>query len=309
VSKIARLTPVPLRELWGHEALRFTRWLAENLDYLNEITGLTLTLVEWEASVGDFKADLLAEDEQGNLVVVECQLEKTDHDHLGKLLTYMSNMGAAVGIWITSQPRPEHEKAVHWLNEILPADKAFYLVQVEAYRIEDSPPAPKFTVIAGPSEQARQAGDVSKRMAERHRLYQRFWQSLLERAKGRTLLHANIKPGISHWLSAGAGKSGLLYNYVILMDAARVELFIFTGDAEANKRYFDRLYEHKEAIEQAFGAPLEWLRLDDKRASRIAYSIKKGRLRDEGTWPELQEAMIDAMIRLEKALAPHIRSL
>jgi hypothetical protein len=93
------------------------------------------------------------------------------------------------------------------------------------------------------------------------------------------------------------------------MDSARVELFIFTGDAEANKRYFDRLYEHKEAIEQAFGAPLEWLRLYDKRASRIAYSIKKGRLRDEGTWPELQEAMIDAMIRLEKALAPHIRSL
>ena len=135
--------------------------------------------------------------------------------------------------------------------------------------------------IPGPSEPSRQGGRERKEMAERHVLHLEFWQSLLERAKGKTSVHANIKPGKEHWISMGAGKSGLRYIYVISIDGGRVELYIDTGDAETNKSYFDRLPEHKEAIEEVFGVPLDWQRLDNKRASRIAYSIfHKGGLRN-----------------------------
>lgn len=139
---ISRLQKVPLRELWRHEAHGFTHWLAENLDFLGEALGFEITLVEREATAGPFSADILAEDTDGNYVIIENQLEQTDHDHLGKLITYLSNLEAKKAIWITSAPRPEHEKAIHWLNETLPADTAFYLLKLEAYRIDDSSPAP-----------------------------------------------------------------------------------------------------------------------------------------------------------------------
>lgn len=311
MDNIARLTPVPLRELWRHEAFDFTRWLADNLDYLEEITGMKLSLVESEASAGDFSVDILAEDGTGNLVVIENQIEKTDHDHLGKLLTYMSNLEAKTAIWIASQPRPEHEKAVHWLNEILPADTAIFLLQIEVYRIADSPPAPKFTVIAGPSEESRQVGSRRKELAERHRLRIEFWEQLQAKLKEKKInLHANISPSKDHWISTGAGKSGLTFTYVILKDAGRVELYIDTQDQETNKRYFDQLYAQKDKIEAEFGAPLEWQRLNGKRASRIAYTIReRGGLKNKDSWPELQDEMIGAMVHMSEVLAPCIREL
>ena len=312
MGPIARLTPVPLRELWKHEALDFTSWLAENLDYLEEATGLTLSLVEQEASAGDFSADILAEDNSGNTVVIENQLEKTDHDHLGKLLTYMSNLDAKTAIWISSQPRPEHEKAVHWLNETLPADTAFYLIQVEAYRIADSPPAPKFTVIAGPSEESRRIGTQRKELAERYQLRLEFWEQLLEKANQRAPQHphARISPNKDNWIGAGAGKSGLAWAHVILMDHARVEFYIDTQDGVRNKKIFDFLAQRKEEIEKAFGASLDWQRLEGKRAARICHYLRNhGGLRNRDKWDELQDAMIDAMIRLEKAIKPYIKKL
>ena len=243
---IARLTRVSLRDVWPHEAHDFTRWLAENLDYLEEVTGLSLTLIGHEAPTGDFAVDILAEDGEGNLVIIENQLGHTDHDHLGKLLTYMSNHEAKTAIWIASQPRPEHEKAVQWLNETLPADVSFYLIQVGAVRIQDSAPAPLFSVVAGPSRESRQIGTQRKELAERHLLRLEFWERLLEKASQRRHPHARISPSKDHWISAGAGKTGLTWAYVILMEHARVELYIDTYDVERNKAIFDSLARHRE---------------------------------------------------------------
>jgi len=307
---ISRLRPVPLRELWKHEARDFSAWLAENLDYLGEVTGMSLSLVEQESAAGDFSVDILAEDAHGNPVIIENQLEKTDHDHLGKLITYMSNLNAKTAIWISSQPRPEHERAVQWLNETLPADTALYLIKLEAYRIADSPPAPMLTVVAGPSEESRKIGSRRKDLAERNLLHREFWQSLIEKLQGRTRLHANLSPSTQHWLSAGAGKGGLGFNYVILKDGWRVELYIDTPDQETNKRYFDHLHEHREEIESAFGEPLTWQRKDARRASSIEYVVRGKRgLKDRDAWPKIQEEMIDAMIRLHKALGPYVKKL
>ncbi|GBC96746.1 hypothetical protein HRbin16_02555 [bacterium HR16] len=307
---VGRLQRVPLREIWAHEAQNFTTWLTKNLDILEEVTGLRLSPVEREKRAGAFFADILAEDENGNLVVIENQLGSTDHEHLGKLITYMSNLDVKTAIWIASAPRVEHEKAVNWLNEVSPADTAFFLLKIEAVRIDDSPPAPLFTVIAGPSSEQREIGNARKEFAERHRLRWAFWEQLLDRVRKRELsLFERISPSTQHWISAGAGRSGIGYAFVIRMESAQVEIYIDTGDEDENKRIFDTLRARKEAIEQAFGGELDWQRLEGKRACRIRYLIEGGGLQDKERWEQIQENMIDAMIRLENAFRRPIREL
>jgi len=306
---IGKLQRVALREVWKHEALDFTTWLEDNFDVLNDALDITISNVEREQVAGTFKVDLVAEDESGDLVIIENQLEKSNHDHLGKLITYLTVLEAKTAVWIVSDPRPEHVRAIAWLNES--SSGAFYLLKVEAVKIGESPPAPLLTLIVGPSEESREVGETKKDLAERYVLRKRFWTELLERAKTRTRLHANISPSKDNWISTGAGKSGLGFNYVIRQHDTRVELWIDRGKdlATENKAIFDTLAGSKEDIEEVFGAPLEWQRLNGKRSSRIKFEIDVGGYRDEAKWDEVQDAMIDAMIRLAKAFKPHIAKL
>ena len=304
---IGKIQRVPLREIWVHETLDLTRWLQNNIEVLNEPLELLLSNAEREQSAGDFNVDLTAEDEDGNLVVIENQLEKSDHDHLGKIITYLTAFGAKRAVWIVAEPRPEHVAAINWLNEGSTA--AFYLLKIEGIRINDSDPAPLLTLIVGPSEEARDVGKTKKELAERDVLRHRFWTELLKRAKDRTKLHANISPGQDSWISAGAGRSGLGFNYVITKHQAGVELYIYRGkdSGDESKTIFDSLAASKDAIEKEFGGPLEWQRLEGKLACRIKKTIPLGGYRnDESKWPGIQDAMIEAMIRLEKALKPFI---
>ena len=306
---IEKLQRVPLREVWKHEALDFTRWLEENIDVLNDVLDFNLVSAEREQSAGVFNVDLVAEDEAGNPVAIENQLEKSNHEHLGKLITYLTAIEAKTAIWIVADPRPEHVRAISWLNESSAA--SFYLLKVEAIKIGDSPPAPLLTKIVGPSEESREVGDKKKELAERDIFRQRFWTTLLERAKARTKLHANISPGHYSWIGTSAGKHGLQLNYVVRKHDAHVELYIDRGkeSEKENKEIFDQLAKSKDSIEKAFGEPLEWERLEGKRACRIRKLLGLGGYQDEASWPEIQEAMIDAMVRLAKALKPHIARL
>src|SRR2546427_9279425 len=165
-SQIGKLERVSLREVWKHEAKDFTQWLQENIDVLNSALDLNLVNVDRERETGDFSIDLVAEDDGGGTVIIENQLEKSNHDHLGKLVTYLTGMGARSAIWIVSDPRPEHVAAVAWLNESSSAD--FYMVKVEAVRIGGSPAAPLFTVVCGPSEGKKDVGQGQKGIARRH---------------------------------------------------------------------------------------------------------------------------------------------
>ncbi|MFN4243928.1 MAG: DUF4268 domain-containing protein [Tepidisphaerales bacterium] len=307
---IGKITRVPLRDVWKHEANDFTRWLEENIDVLNDILDLDLTTAEREKDAGDFSVDLVAEDDKGNPVVIENQLEKSNHDHLGKLITYLTAVGARTAIWIVSDPRPEHINAISWLNEGSAA--SFYLLKVEAIRIGESAPAPLLTLIVGPSEESREVGETKKELAERGDLRREFWTGLLDYAKTKTKLHAGVSPGGSNWISTGAGVTGLGYNYTITKHASTVELYIKRGkDAEdENKAIFDQLFAAKDEIERAFGEPLEWQRLEERRACRIRKKLTIGGWRDDpAKWPEVYAAMVDAMIRLEKALKPHVQKL
>jgi len=306
IGKIERL---PLREVWKHEAQGFTRWLEENPDVLSDVIDLTLSTAEREQTAGDFSVDLVAEDEDGNPVIIENQLGKSDHDHLGKLVTYLTAVDAKSAIWIVADPRPEHVRAITWLNESSSA--SFYLLKPEAIRIGESAPAPLLTLIVGPSEESREVGKTKKELAERYVIRHRFWTQLLERAKGKTKLHAGLTPGKENWCGTGAGKSGLSFDYGIREHDVQVELYIDRGkDAEQeNEAIFDKLAASKEQIDGAFGEPLEWERLEGKRACRIAKRLPVGGYRDEERWPAVHDAMVDAMVRLEKALRPYIDKL
>lgn len=306
IGKIERLA---LREVWKHEAHDFTTWLEENIDVLNDALDLNLVNVDREQSAGDFSVDLVAEDSAGNLTIIENQLERSDHDHLGKLLTYLTMLEAKAAIWIVANPRPEHVKTISWLNESSSA--SFYLVKVEAIRIENSYPAPLLTLITGPSEEAVKAGQAKKELVERNVLRRRFWTGLLELAKARTKLHTNISPSDYNWLGTSQGLGGLWLNYAIRQHDGQVELYIDIDkeSGEGNKEFFDSLASNKNAIEEAFGGVLEWERLEAKRACRIKKTVNVGGWRDEDKWPELQEQMVDAMIRLDKALRPFIKTL
>jgi hypothetical protein len=310
-SLVGRLDFEPIRKVFRHEALDFTTWMEQHLDVLAERLGIELNVVEREKKVGDFNVDLMCEDAAGHIVIIENQLERTDHDHLGKLLTYLVNLDASTAIWVTGDPRLEDQKVIDWLNENTSADLLFYLVKVEAARIAESPFAPLFTVIAAPSEQAKVVGGEKKVWAERQVKNMEFWTELLERSKGRTSLFSSISPGKHPWIGTGAGRSGLTFDYVISKDGASVELYIDhdhqTG--EGNKAIFDALHAQREAIEKDFGEPLEWQRLDDRRACRIRKRITDGGLIDSDRWPSLQDKMIESMIRLDNSLRKRLAKL
>lgn len=306
---IAKIERVPLREVWRHEAHDLTRWLEGNIDVLNDVLDLNLTTVEREQAAGAFSVDLVAEDDSGGIAVIENQLERSDHDHLGKLITYTAFTEARTAIWIVADPRPEHVRAVSWLNDS--ASTNFYLLKVEGIRIAASPPAPLLTLIVGPSEEAREAGEAKKERSERFQMRRRFWTDLLACAKEKTPLHAGLTPRDYSWLGTGVGKRGLGLNYAVTQHGSTAELYIDrgTGGEDENLSIFESLLEHKDEIEAAYGGSLSWEPLEGKRACRIAHRMETAGYRDEAKWPEAHEEMVDAMVRLEKALRPFIEQL
>lgn len=309
-KKIGKLEPVALREIWKHEAYDFTSWLFENCDVLNDQLGLTISPLEKEKSVGPFNVDILAEDSNGRVVIIENQLSRTNHDHLGKLLTYMSNLEAKIAIWVSTDPRPEHVTAINYLNEIVPQDTHFYLLRLQAFRIGDSNPAPHFTLIAGPSEERAAGGEVKKEFAERDIFRYRFFEQLLARANQVTNIFNSISPvGYQNWINAGAGKAGIMWAFVAMRKNARTEFFLCHSEYEINKTRFEKLLSQKGDIEQKFGEPLNWDYSDSRKQQYIRSICPLGGLDDEEKWPDIQKDMIDRLVKLEKAIGPYIKSL
>ncbi len=306
-SSIGKLQRVPLRDVWRHEAYDFTQWLQQNIDILNDALDLNLITADREQPAGSFSIDLVAEDEDGTTYVIENQLEKSDHDHLGKLITYLTARTARGGIWIVSDPRPEHVTAMSWLNESANAD--FYLVKVEAVRIEDSPAAPLLTLIVGPSVEAKQTGRAKQEISERHEIRKRWWMALtaLPGAK----LHAHITPGFGAWLGTASGTPGLTYWYGVTKTGCSVELYFDKGKgAEQETKYiFDQLQQLQAQIDAAILHPVSWQRLDERRACRIRITLPGGFASPEEEWPAIQTQLVEAMNQLEKALRPALLQL
>ena len=307
---IGKIKRVPLREVWRHEARDFTTWLQVNIDILGDAIDMELSNVEREQSTGNFNVDLVAEDASGDTVIIENQLQKSDHDHLGKLITYLAASEAKAAVWIVAEARAEHVAAVSWLNQS--PQNNFYIVKLEAIKIESSDPAALLTLIVGPSEEGKQIGRSKGEHAERHDLRYSFWTQLLDRAKDKTHLHSGISANHYNWIGQSAGRNGISYNYSIRQNDTKVELYIDLGKdtEEENRKIFNQFLEKKEQIEEVFEGLLGWDDMEGRRAYRIFNNITDGGYRaPEEKWPKIHDAMIEQMMRLDKALTPHVKSL
>lgn len=287
---LGKLEQVPLREIWKHEALDFTQWLAlpENIDQLAEVIlgGGSLSVMDTEVNVGSYKADILAVDSEDRIVVIENQLEQTDHDHLGKILTYGAGKQAEVLVWIVRDAREEHENAVNWLNEHTDDTIHLFLIQIEAWKIGDSAAAPRFNVIAKPNDwlkavkQSTAAGTVSDLKLKQ----QAFFEEIRNLGEGTaSYVRSWAKPQPQHWydVRVGSGKGHVSITLNSQKSYVGVEFYL-----NAKEPYYE-LERRKEAIENALGMSLDWQELPTKRASRIQIT-KPGDFRDERSRAELR---------------------
>lgn len=310
VPNISKIRKVPLRELWEREDKNFTVWLSNNIESLNDVLGHDVSVESIEERVGPYRVDIYAEDKAGSRVIIENQLEKTDHTHLGQLLTYMINLGARGAIWITSFPTEEHQKVIEWLNETTPDDTYFYLVKVEGIRIEGADLlAPLFTVIASPTLERKQIGAAKKETARSHGVRERFWSQFLAAAQNISNRYANINPSTDAWIGTAMGFAGVGINLVVTKKYARVEVYINRGDQIENQEIFDRLENRRDTIEKAFGEALIWERKENKVTSRIKYELEGVSVFDEDDWQKMTDFLLDGAERLHKAMETPLKEV
>jgi len=309
-NSIGKIEKVGLREIWKREDSDFTKWLANNIDYLNEVIDLDISVQSIEGNVGPYRVDIYCEDSSGNKVIIENQLEKTDHSHLGQILTYLVNLDANIAIWISANPVEEHRQVVEWLNETTPDNMLFYLIKVEGVRIEgQSTVAPLFTVVEGPTEERKKIGAEKKEHAKRHTVREKFWTQFIEEMNKQSSLCKNLSPGTDAWIGVALGVSGVSLNLVATSSYVRSEIYINRGDVTKNKETFDYFEKHKADIEKAFGSKLVWERMEDRVTSRIKNQLDGVDIFNEDDWPKMNEFLVDSAVRMHKTFKEYVGRL
>ena len=285
-----KLTQVELREYWKDEAGDFTPWLAEeeNLTLLGDAIQMNLELVGSEQSVGDFKVDILAKEiDLNQYVVIENQLEKTNHNHLGQLLTYAAGHSAKAVVWIAETIREEHRRALDWLNEKTAEGVSFFGLEMELWRIGDSKAAPKFNLVSHPNDWAKRIiqSDSRSELTEIKILQQSFWTGLMEYMKeNKTSLNLR-KPLPQHWYTLAVGKPGFWISLTVNSRLKQIGCELYIRETQSG---FIELKEDKQAIEEELGALLEWKELPDRKGSRIV-QYNSADFQEREKWPELFE--------------------
>ena len=308
--ELGRIEKADLRDAWPHEAAAFTPWLADHVSDLGAALGLELELVSEEAPVGKFSLDLLARDTGTNrTVIIENQLEPTDHDHLGKLLTYAGGYDANVIVWIAKEFRDEHRQALDWLNQRTDEDTDFFGVVIEVWKIDGSRPGPHFNIVAAPNEWRREAVRSVRdaKASEKNLRYQAFFQPPMDALRARGFTNAR-KAQFQSWYHFSAGHAQRVqYGATFAQgEKARIEVYIDSTDKDWNKTLFDRLMERKKSIESELSESLEWQRLDDRRASRIAV-VRRGSIDDDPeTLKEIEDWMIDKLLDFKRVFNPRL---
>ena len=318
MDDLGTLSPVSVREVWADESRDFTPWLAENADQLGEALGMDLIHEQTEAAVGRYNADLVfREVSTDRFVVVENMFDPTDHDHLGKLITYAAGLEASYAVLLSPEFREEHRSALSWLNSISADDFGFFGVALEAWRIGDSLPAPRLRVAVKPDNWGRsvRAAHANSEPNERERIYQRFWGEFLPAFRNRYPGWTRaVAPRKASWMTFPSSRSGLRYSAAFCRSDGRsrlrAEAYIDTGDTETTKAAFDDLHLRKQQIEEAVGENLEWDRIDDRRRSRVSlYFPEEIRVTDEERWPEALPWLVEAMGRMRDAFNPALQEL
>ena len=314
---LANIDRVELREVWPNEASHFTPWLADNIAKLGTALGLELELRQREADVGGYSLDILASDlNRDRPVVIENQLETTDHDHLGKLLTYAAGVDAKVVVWLTREFRDEHRQALDWLNQRTGEDTLFFGVVVELWKIDQSRPAPHFNLVAAPNDWrkesvSRTAERKSAGTSEKGERYRSFFQRLINSLREDHQFTTAKLGQPQNWYSFASGY-GQLFQYSANFtrdDQARVEVYIDSSDADQPRALFDGLKKEQESIEGKLGYALDWQPLEGRRACRVA-TVRDGTIDDsDDVLEEIHDWMVDRLLDFKRVFDSYFRGL
>jgi len=320
---LGRLESVDLRDVWKTEAGDFTPWLAraENVALLGETIGLELELEGQEKEVGPFRADILCKDTlNGNWVIIENQLERTDHTHLGQLLTYAAGLKAVTIVWIAYRFTDEHRAAIDWLNEITADQFNFFAIEAELWKIGDSLIAPKFNLVSKPNDWTKSVTKVkgeieAEALTDTKRLQQEYWTAFREfvSAEGSTIRPTKALP--QHWMYLAVGRSG--FNLMAVASPfnsetnsyesgeIRAEFVITSSDSKA---FYGLLERQRADIEAELGEPLTWHSREGTTMRRI-YVRQEADIGDRANWPDQHLWIKTKLEALQRVFGKRVKQL
>jgi hypothetical protein len=288
---LGTLEVVDLRTVWAHEALVFTKWLSkqENIELLCDELEIEIEDIKVEEATGRYNADIVGvETTTKKKIIIENQLEGTDHKHLGQIITYASGLDASIIIWIAKDYNDEHKAAIDWLNKNMSSEIRFFLIQIELWKIGNSNPAPRFNVISKPNDWVKtiKSAALSEKgsPSELKLQQQQFWQSFKDFVKhdASTILNLGRTPRPQHWytLSIGTSRADLSATVNSKQQQIGIELYI-----KSDSNLYHVLKNKKDEIEEKLGTDLQWMDLPDSVAFRILKS-HNGNPTDESKWPD-----------------------
>lgn len=315
---LGRLERLDLRQAWKSESSDFTPWLGreENLKLLGDTVGMDLVLESQEKAVGPFRADLRCKNTlDDSWVLIENQLAKTDHTHLGQILTYAAGLKASTIIWIAERFIEEHRAAIDWLNEITDEDFNFLGLEVELWRIGNSVPAPKFNIVCKPNDWTREIKNQVKEgeLTEARQLQLRYWTAFAEFMKSNNQIRCP-RPQAKHWMGhpIGSGRAHIS-SIASFWDSEknvsgsenRVELCL---KGPTHSEWFKHLKTEREAIESEVDQGLFWYSREEAKMSRV-YVRKAADLQDEKCWPEQFEWLRKNLEVFTRVFGPRVKAL
>lgn len=319
-TSLGTLTPVPLESIWPHEASNFTPWLAqpENMRILGDTLGMDLEPEEQEVAVGPFSADILCKNAaDGSWVLIENQIKKTDHTHLGQILTYAAGLGAKTMVWVAAKFTEEHRAALDWLNENTGESLSFFGLEIELWRIGDSPAAPKFNIVSKPNDWSKavkvQTGATEGHVSDHKKLQFEFWTAFKDYLEENSKVRAQ-KPSYQHWMNHSIGRSGFTlasitsaWNSVTedWTPEVRVELAL---NSSAAKQHFAALKAMESNLQAAIDLPLVWHNPEDKKSCKL-YVRRDGDFTDRTKWPELFAWLVKYLNRFTEVFGPVVKTL
>jgi hypothetical protein len=306
-----------LREAWEGEATAFTPWLAqaENIKLLSETVRIELEVESQEKNVGPFRADILCRDTAtGHYALIENQLERTDHVHLGQLLTYAAGLDAVTIIWIAAQFTDEHRAALDWLNKATPGEINFFGLEIELWRIGDSPMAPKFNVISQPNDWtetvAQQAGAASGPRSETERLHLEFWTQFHQYLDSRGSNLRMTRPSKESWIYVPVGRT----NFVLAAwnntrdRLSGVQLELTGPEAKAYYGLIEQRFRPQVEEQLSRFGSVDWRLLPDRKVSQIGIQ-RAGLPTDPTAWSELRTWMADTLEAMHALFSPIVKNL
>jgi hypothetical protein len=316
MTKLGRLKMVELRKAWIDEANDFTPWLAqeENLELLGNELELDLELEAQEQRVGPFRADILCKDTAtGNWVLIENQIERTDHSHLGQLITYAAGLKAVTIVWIADKFTEEHRSAMDWLNEISSEDVNFFGLEIELWQIGDSEIAPKFNVVSKPNEWSRTVSGIKQaiehgELSDTQQLQLEFWTDFREFMIERKSPVKTTKAWPANWMSIAIGRSNFYVTPFVNTVEHRIGVILVMGGPHG-EAHFHLLNQEKETIEEELGYQLEWFENPGKIEKHIRKQLVKADPWIKEKWPEYRDFLANTLEDFNRVFRKRIKQL